>query len=101
LYFFGPYELITFGNLGSEFGWQPNAKISTYTTAVSPIIPIERIKNIRTTKQANFSAVAVVLIGRALNEFMKDAGYEVPKTVCCSLLRVVGGHPLTKLTNHV
>jgi len=101
LYFFGPYELICFGNLGSKLGWEPNTKIIRYNAAVTPTIPLEMIKNIRIAHKANFSAVVMVLIGRALNKFMKEAGYEVPERVCCTLARVVDSHPGTKLRNHM
>jgi len=100
-YFFGPYELLTIGRLGSKFSWKLNAKKNRHNAAVTPTIPKKFFKNIQTAYEANFSAVALALTGRALYKFMQEAGYEVPDTVSCSLARVVDSHPFKKLRNHV
>jgi len=101
IYFFGPNKLITTGRLASNYGWKPNSKINKYNAAVSPTIPVEMFKNMRTNYNANFSAVAILLIGRALYKFMREAGYELPEAVLCALPRSADSQPHTKLRNRV
>jgi len=73
----------------------------TFNFGVSPMIPLEEIKQVRRITKATFTAVILECFTGALRRFMSEAGHAVPKEIHCVTPLPMDGHPGRKMRNHM
>lgn len=72
-----------------------------FNFGVSPMIPLEEIKQVRKLAKASFTAVILACFTGALRRFMTEAGHKVPKRIHCVTPLPMAGHPGRKMRNHM
>jgi len=104
--FFGPLNLFILG-LKLSTGRKVNimnffsSKNYRQNIAITPIIPLDKIKKIRMATSTSFSSAVITLMGKSYGKLRTSAGLPVPEQIICATSRSAVGHPTTKLRNHL
>jgi hypothetical protein len=72
-----------------------------FNFGISPMIPLEKIKEVRKLTKASFTAVILECFTAGLRRFMTEAGHEIPKKIHCITPLPMAGHPGRKMRNHM